>query len=548
MKTWQKLLALLLAVMMVLGMAACAKQATDDTTPAETPDTSDTPAAAEEPTPAEEPAEEKEPVVLEWYYRGNGQQKDTDEVEAAVNELLKQYPGLEHVSININCFPSSDYAQQVALSQASGLQMDIVNSVNLDFYKEVANGTWMPMEDYISDELKNALPEWLWEMGTVDGHIYMVPNYQNAFNTQYLIFPKAYMDKYGNYDEMKAILQDESKSLTEKADCLEAYVKAVAEGEGQAKYCAELAMANDSGSMGFGFTTPFDNLGNRFIVEDGSGKVQYALTDDFYKEAYGIYAKWFDKGLFAPDGVTTSWDNYNNAHMMDAVSCVYSPKEMYGSEERVANTYTNQWGFEVVAINIQPYNFIQKNWGAGGNGISSTCQHPEEAATLLEAITSGSEIGKKIYNTMVFGIEGKHYEFEDEANDRIRTFEYDGSQGGVDTSYAGLKWILGNSFYAYKNQAVLDDQYPVAKELNESPDTVASSLIGFTPDTSAVQTQIDQVNAVADEYYATLVRGVLGADGWEAYYNEFVEKLKVAGIDDVIAELQSQLDAFLASK
>lgn len=548
MKTWQKLLALLLAVMMVLGMAACAKQATDDTTPAETPDTSDTPAATEEPTPAEEPAEEKEPVVLEWYYRGNGQQKDTDEVEAAVNELLKQYPGLEHVSININCFPSSDYAQQVALSQASGLQMDIVNSVNLDFYKEVANGTWMPMEDYISDELKNALPEWLWEMGTVDGHIYMVPNYQNAFNTQYLIFPKAYMDKYGNYDEMKAILQDESKSLTEKADCLEAYVKAVAEGEGQAKYCAELAMANDSGSMGFGFTTPFDNLGNRFIVEDGSGKVQYALTDDFYKEAYGIYAKWFDEGLFAPDGVTTSWDNYNNAHMMDAVSCVYSPKEMYGSEERVANTYTNQWGFEVVAINIQPYNFIQKNWGAGGNGISSTCQHPEEAATLLEAITSGSEIGKKIYNTMVFGIEGKHYEFEDEANDRIRTFEYDGSQGGVDTSYAGLKWILGNSFYAYKNQAVLDDQYPVAKELNESPDTVASSLIGFTPDTSAVQTQIDQVNAVADEYYATLVRGVLGADGWEAYYNEFVEKLKVAGIDDVIAELQSQLDAFLASK
>lgn len=548
MKTWQKLLALLLAVMMVLGMAACAKQATDDTTPAETTDTSDTPAATEEPTPAEDTTEEKEPVVLEWYYRGNGQQKDTDEVEAAVNELLKQYPGLEHVSININCFPSSDYAQQVALSQASGLQMDIVNSVNLDFYKEVANGTWMPMEDYISDELKNALPEWLWEMGTVDGHIYMVPNYQNAFNTQYLIFPKAYMDKYGNYDEMKAILQDESKSLTEKADCLEAYVKAVAEGEGQAKYCAELAMANDSGSMGFGFTTPFDNLGNRFIVEDGSGKVQYALTDDFYKEAYGIYAKWFDEGLFAPDGVTTSWDNYNNAHMMDAVSCVYSPKEMYGSEERVANTYTNQWGFEVVAINIQPYNFIQKNWGAGGNGISSTCQHPEEAATLLEAITSGSEIGKKIYNTMVFGIEGKHYEFEDEANDRIRTFEYDGSQGGVDTSYAGLKWILGNSFYAYKNQAVLDDQYPVAKELNESPDTVASSLIGFTPDTSAVQTQIDQVNAVADEYYATLVRGVLGADGWEAYYNEFVEKLKVAGIDDVIAELQSQLDAFLASK
>ena len=548
MKTWQKLLALLLAVMMVLGMAACAKQTTDDTqAPAEPADTTEPAETTDDTTPADT-TEEKEPVVLEWYYRGNGQQKDTEEVEAAVNELVKQYPGLEHVSININCFPSSDYAQQVALSQASGLQMDIVNSVNLDFYKEVANGTWMPMEDYISDELKNALPEWLWEMGTVDGHIYMVPNYQNAFNTQYLIFPKAYMDKYGNYEEMKATLQDENKSLEEKAAYLEAYVTAVSEGEGTQKYCAELAMANDSGQMGFAFTTPFDNLGNRFIVEDGTNKVQYALTDDFFKSAYAIYADWFDKGLFSPDGVTTAWDNYTMSHMMDPISSAFCAKEMYGSEERVANTYSSQWGFDVVAINVQPYNFIQKNWGAGGNGISSTCQHPEEAAKLLEAITSGSEIGKKIYNTMVFGIEGKHYEFEDEANDRIRTFEYDGSQGGVDTSYAGLKWILGNSFYAYKNQAVLDDQYPVAKELNESPDTVASSLIGFTPDTSKVQTQIDQINAVTDEYYATLIRGVLGADGWEAYYNEYVEKLQIAGIDDVIAELQSQLDAFLANK
>ena len=262
----------------------------------------------------------------------------------------------------------------------------------------------------------------------------------------------------------------------------------------------------------------------------------------------GIYADWFDKGLFSPDGITTAWDNYTQSHMMDPISSVFCPKEMYGSEERVANTYSSQWGFDVVAINVQPYNFIQKNWGAGGNGISSTCKHPEEAAKLLEAITSGNEIGKKIYNTMVFGIEGKHYEFVDKDNDRIRTFEYDGSQGGVDTSYAGMKWILGNSFNAYKNQAVLDDQYPVAKELNESPDTVASALIGFTPDTSRVQTQIDQVNAVTDEYYATLVRGVLGADGWEAYFNEYVAKLKVAGIDKVIDELQSQLDAFLSSQ
>ena len=52
----------------------------------------------------------------------------------------------------------------------------------------------MPIEDYISDELKSELPEWLWELGSVDGHIYMVPNYQNAFNSGFACFPKEYME------------------------------------------------------------------------------------------------------------------------------------------------------------------------------------------------------------------------------------------------------------------------------------------------------------------------------------------------------------------
>lgn len=233
---------------------------------------------------------------------------------------------------------------------------------------------------------------------------------------------------------------------------------------------------------------------------------------------------------------------------MDDVSMVFSPKESYGSEERVAASFSDQYGFEVVAIKSQYQDYIQQNWAAGGNGISSTCEHPEEAAKFLEAINCGSEIGKKIYNTLVFGIEGKHYEFVDEANDRITTFEYAGSQGGVDASYAGKKWVLGNSFYAYKNQAVTDDQYSVAKELNESPDTLTSSLVGFVPDTSSITILLEQITAVEKEYNDILEFGIMGVDGWEACYEEYMNKLKAAGMDEVKAELQKQLDEFLASK
>lgn len=197
-----------------------------------------------------EEKEEKEPVLLEWYFRGNGQQEDTDEVEARVNELLKEYPGLEHVSININCFPSSDYSTKVTLAQAEGAQIDILNTVSLDYATHLADGSWMPIEDYISDELKAELPEWLWELGSSDGHIYMVPNYQNAFNAGYMQFPKEYMEKYGDYDKMSEVLTDSSKSITEKMAVLEEYVMAVRAGEGDTKYAGSLGQIG-TGSLGF---------------------------------------------------------------------------------------------------------------------------------------------------------------------------------------------------------------------------------------------------------------------------------------------------------
>jgi len=40
----------------------------------------------------------------------------------------------------------------------------------------------------------------------------------------------------------------------------------------------------------------------------------------------------------------------------------------------------------------------------------------------------------------------------------------------------------------------------------------------------------------------------LGAEGWKARYDEYVTKLKVAGIDLLLAELTDQLEEHLANK
>ncbi len=107
-----------------------------------------------------------------------------------------------------------------------------------------------------------------------------------------------------------------------------------------------------------------------------------------------------------------------------------------------------------------------------------------------------------------------------------------------------MKWIMGNTFNAYLNQACTDDEVEESLKLNESEDNIKSDLIGSTFKTDAIKTQLEQTTAVATEYSKPLMYGVMG-ENWEATYNDFVDKMKNAGVEEATAELQAQVDAFL---
>ena len=94
---------------------------------------------------------------------------------------------------------------------------------------------------------------------------------------------------------------------------------------------------------------------------------------------------------------------------------------------------------------------------------------------FLEVLNT--EEGKEVYNAVVYGLEGVHYEKLSE--NRIKTFEYDGTQGGADTTYAGIKWIIGNTTLAYLNQACADDLNDLVNMVNNNPDNVTSPIMGF---------------------------------------------------------------------
>lgn len=155
-----KWLACGLAVTMILGLGACGNNETASGEASASKGTDDVKQESTQ-TETEEKKESSEPVVLEWWYRGNGIQKDTEMVEEAFNELLKTYPGMENVTVNFNCYTGSDYKNAVVLAQSADQQIDVLNTVGLSLAEEVEKGTYLGLDEYLeqNSQLKDELPD-----------------------------------------------------------------------------------------------------------------------------------------------------------------------------------------------------------------------------------------------------------------------------------------------------------------------------------------------------------------------------------------------------
>ena len=143
----------------------------------------------------------------------------------------------------------------------------------------------------------------------------------------------------------------------------------------------------------------------------------------------------------------------------------------------------------------------------------------------------------------MYGLEGIHYEKNSDGT--IKTLEFNGSQGNASTTYCYWKWVGGNTFNAWLNQSMTQEQEDYIKnEINENPDNAKSSLMGLVIDTAPVQTELAQVTSVCEEYRETLLAGAMGSKT-ESYLQEYYTKLENAGLSKIIDEFNAQVKKFL---
>ena len=163
------------------------------------------------------------------------------------------------------------------------------------------------------------------------------------------------------------------------------------------------------------------------------------------------------------------------------------------------------------------------------NCISANCANPEKALQFLQLVNTDTYVRDLFY----YGVQGDNWDYTDDS----KTFVH---KNNADWSMAGY---TQGSFFAITPTDDFDfNQFDEVKELNEKAEP--SVLLGFTLDTTPIADELANCIQIAERYKGELLTGT--ADP-EVMVPQMMEELRAAGFDKIVAEAQSQVDAFMAT-
>jgi putative aldouronate transport system substrate-binding protein len=171
--------------------------------------------------------------------------------------------------------------------------------------------------------------------------------------------------------------------------------------------------------------------------------------------------------------------------------------------------------------------------------FSKTSKDIHRALLFYDTLNADPEL----YNLLMYGIKDKHYRVIDETTNPIRVDFLEGqTEDTVGYIHAGGAWSLGGNWFAsYLGKNDPADRNANVDKYNKSATT--SKLLGFAFDVEPVKTEVAACATVYQEIGVPLNNGAIDPVEGAA---RFVEKLKAAGMDKIIAEKQRQIDQWKA--
>ena len=457
----------------------------------------------------------EEPVKLVWFmYTASEMPIDWPEVEEALNAYSAE-------KIGVVCEYKYMDESQVALATQTGEYFDIAFTCDWwnDYATNVAAGMFRDITADLDNypALKDSIVDLAWEGVKVNGGIYAIPHMKDIgyevfwiLNSDYFLNQKGLeQDSYITFDGIEKYFE------MYKADHPDDYPFKMSKGGITSwKNCLV-----DWLNMDYLIGLEWEAQG----TED-EHTVKSALEIPAFVNRLKKIHEWYQKGYINPDAAVT--DSMPRAQ----AGVVQSGQGWFGAETVWANVIKQP-------IYISRYDgaFLSTSSIRGSmTAVSSFSEHPQEALALIQLMNTDPWYRE----TARYGIEGKHYTRNDDGT--VTRTELGSSNMGVQ-AYAQGHYTLG-ALEASPFPEVPTDIHQWEKTMANYANATLSAAMGFTPDLSPVETQCLALKAVIEEYMPELQTGTSDP---EVVIPEMLERMNEVGLQDIIAEVQAQLNAFL---
>lgn len=500
----KRILSLVMIAALAIGMmSGCAKPKSADSTPA----------------PGETKQENTEkPIKLTWYYPGPAEAPDQGKVQDALNTYLKDKINVE---VEMHCLDWANYQQKVDQMISAGEVFDICWTAGwMGYNNNSVKGAYAVLDDLFEQyapKTKALFEDKFLDTIRVNGKLYAVPtNTDKAFNYG-ILYRKDLADKYGiDFSNVKTY--EDTLPLMEMIKQKEPDIIPFSTASVKFPNYINTVALDQNSAAGL----------NGYIRNDVSNdnKVYNLLESEEFMEQCKLMRKINESGYMRKDVLTyqdfDSDDNNGKTFMEFA-------KLKPGVEDEITSAAV------VPGVVWAQHPITEPMFGDGSasmTSISRTSKNPEAAMKFLEILNTD----KYVADLVNYGIEDLNYNRVDE------TYIEPIANSGY-SAFLGQQWILCNQYILSLLPNESADKWKKMDDFNAR--ATYSRASGFVFDTSNVKTQIAAVTNINESMLDAIKLGVVDP---EVEIPKLHKKLQSAGEDEIIAEMQTQWDAFIASQ
>jgi len=479
-------------------------------------------------------ADAADPIKLTWA-QGTG---STAPIDNAI--VLEELNKISREKLNVECDIQYYTGDEIQLSIQSGEVKDMYftcswyNNFNVNVSNGLFANIWGKVQEW-TPELYAIMSEDIWNLArSTDGGLYAIPVAKDVAPMNFIVYDKEFAENNG-FD-----IPDRISAWSELTDYLVALQASMPEGQ----YAFTIGGTPAGWDTSFDFIDRTPMIGVIFGAEgEDATKVCCEFDDPTIIDRLHTMREWYTMGLINPDAATLSESsNDSKQHHIKTV------------QAWPGYDYSPSYGYPC-GMTCYSGPFLNTDGVQGAmNAFSITLEDDEERFMAAMKYQELVNTDWEYRNILRWGIEGVHVNY------------YDFTLEDGTTGKAAMRTDLGSSNYApwafsqasYPLAAVecSQDQVdgkidpPVINQWELYYDAIAneaeiSAISGFTFDSSMFTNEYAEISAIKAEYMNEIVTGTVDPD---EKLPEMMEKLNAAGLQDIIAEAQRQLDEYLASK